>query len=97
MAILWPYMGHKYHVFGSASYKLCLFKYILILEHANILIHHTQKPWYPNYYHMVAKTPPKWPYMIKMPFFLVFCLLFALNPTTCVRLSIFLYWSIQTY
>ena len=39
-----PIGGHKYHIFGSPSYKLCPFQYLLILEHANILWHHTQKP-----------------------------------------------------
>ena len=30
-------MGRKYHVFSSVSYKIGPFKYLLILEHANVL------------------------------------------------------------
>ena len=57
--------------FCSASNKFSQSKYLLILGHANILNHHTEKPWYPIYYRIVATHTPKMPKNDQNAFFLV--------------------------
>ena len=67
-------------VFGCVTYKTCLFKYFLILEHANIL--GQPKPWNFSFFHMVARM---------QLFFFAVCFWMPNLQNMCF--SIFWYWS----